>query len=228
MFLGREGGIAEIEPDAIRPQAVNRARDLSRHSQSVRVPAADDMKARQFLLFVRAESVSILVSRPIVASQLVSKNRKVDERIALQFARQVEAILIQLPTARGKSRYQTNLHWALILKTDSLEQADANKRPKLLILPAGEIEKAFLLQAGGETDRIVQGQLLSVFLEGPAYGHCIGAAEAALHRVIEVKTHVARVGERCLHVPVMSDSVVDIGGRTKCLGDCETLLFHSP
>src|SRR6266850_65762 len=126
MLLGREGGIDEIEPDDVRPQAANRPRDFSRHSQTVRVPAPDDIKARQFRLVV-LERISILVCRPFVASQLVSKNREIDEGIALELARQVEAIFIQLPPARGKCRYQTDLHWALILKTDSLEQADANK-----------------------------------------------------------------------------------------------------
>src|SRR5258706_16225748 len=116
MLLGRKGGINEIEPDHIRPQSANRARNFPRYGQAVRVPAPDDMKAGQFLLPVLAERISIPVSRPFVASEFVSKNREVYERIALQFARQVEAVFIQLPTARGESRYQTNLHWALILK----------------------------------------------------------------------------------------------------------------
>src|SRR5882762_3858842 len=101
MLRGTEAGVHQIEPNNVGPQLANGASESERVRPTVGFPAAHDMKAGQLLLCA-SEGVPILICGPLVARQLVAENSKVDERVALEFSRQMEAVFIQLAAAWGK------------------------------------------------------------------------------------------------------------------------------
>ena len=56
------------------------------------------MKAGQFLLLRRLEDY-LFVGGPLIVGQFIGQNRQIHPRIALQFARNMKAVFVQLPAA---------------------------------------------------------------------------------------------------------------------------------
>ena len=54
--------------------------------------------------------MAIRVGVPFIFGKLVGQNRKVDERIALEFPREIKAVFIQLPATGGKGGYKADFH----------------------------------------------------------------------------------------------------------------------
>jgi hypothetical protein len=111
-FLGREGGEHQVEPDHVGLQFPDRAQQADRGPQFVKFPAANYVEARKFGLRPGAERFAVLVGGKLIVAQFIRQDDQVDRRIALEFARNVKRVLVQLAAARGESRNQTDSHGA--------------------------------------------------------------------------------------------------------------------
>ncbi len=148
MFLGRESGEHQVEPDHIGFQFTYRPQETDRRRQIVKFPAADHIEPREFGLRPGAERFAILVGGKLIVGQFICQDDQFDRRIALEFARNVKSVLVQLTAARGKSCNQTDSHGGVVSKNRRLKkskQGDAHKRSELLVISSTEIEKGLLL-----------------------------------------------------------------------------------
>src|SRR5580698_3309070 len=58
--------------------------------------------------------------------------------------------------------------------------------------------------------------------------HGIGDGKTALHGVVSVEAHVARIGRRCLEAPITGGGKLDASRRTQCLGNRPIVFLHAP
>src|SRR5215471_5311887 len=171
------------------------------------------------------QRLPVLIRGPGIVTEYVAKNRQVDQWVASQFSRQVKTILIQLSSAWRKCCNQTNLHQA---RSQVLENTDLQIWAKLLLVPAREVEESLLLNPRRETNRIPQLQRVAVVLELAVEWHRIRNGKSALHRVVGVKAHVARIGRGGLNGPVAGGREFDAPGRAKRLSYRKLAAFDSP
>jgi len=99
--ISAKGAEQQIEPNHVRLQAVQCFQQLEQVPGVVEGPAPHYRKA---------------LGLGMVFLQLVSQNREVEERIALQLLREVKAVLTQSPGTGGKSCYQTDLHSSPVVR----------------------------------------------------------------------------------------------------------------
>src|SRR5581483_10693085 len=112
--------------------------------EAVEAPAANDVESWQLLLLLSVYGLSVAVCGEIIFRQLIGEDGQFDVGMALQLARNMKCVLIELAAAGRKRCNKTNLHSGSLPS----EQGDADVGFPLLALPTCEIEEGFLLHSG--------------------------------------------------------------------------------
>src|SRR5437588_451889 len=88
----------QVEPHHIGLELADLLHELHRVGKAVEVPGADDLEIRKLGLLFDCRL------------ELVRKNRQTQQRVDLEFFRNVIAVFAEPSTARWKRGYQTDLH----------------------------------------------------------------------------------------------------------------------